>query len=655
MENIKTNPDELLRAIKAEEASAAGKKEGRLKVFLGYSAGVGKTYSMLEEAAMLKKAGRDVVIGIVETHKRAETAKLTEGFERITPRKIEYSGITLEEFDLDGALKRRPALVLVDELAHTNAPGSRHGKRFQDVEELLTAGINVLTTLNIQHIDGLNDVVFQLTGVKVSELVPDKMLLNAEEIELVDLTPEKLLERLKEGKVYIPERAEKAMERFFRVDNLVALRELSLNYTARRVDDKFRTENPEGMKSPWLMGSRLLVAVSPTRTSETLIRYTNRIADDLNAEWYAVYIEDPNKHEMSGVYVEQLKKNLNLAEELGAKVERLSSGNVAELLAGFAKENGINTILIGASGRPRIEEFFKGSILHDLVRLSGSVNVFVVGENNGKEKKVLTNYYSRRKWLFRPYLISLFSLAVMAALGWMLKEMADPVSLGMLLLLPVIVSGIIGGVRVGLFSSVVAVLAYDFFFVPPVLTFRIADIKYLPSFFVFIAISVTISYLAKVVRLQAAGFRFKDRFISAINSFSSELLASDTESEVLNKAARKMKEVFNNEVAILLPGKDRALRVRANTEKGAELGENDRAIALWAYMNDEEAGRKTGTLSSSKWYFVPITTKEKTAIGVVCLKPLTEEEGLTQEQRTLLGSFLNLIAMAVTNLKDEQI
>jgi len=644
------DPDRYLREIWSKEKSELARgKRGRLKIFLGYCAGVGKTYSMLEEADLSKKNGKIVAIGIVETHKRADTEEMTAGFEKIPLKKIEYSGLFLEEMDIDAVLARKPELVLVDELAHTNAAGSRHEKRFQDVEEFLNAGLNVFSTLNIQHIDSLNDVIYQLTGVKVGEVVPDSVIIKADEIELVDLTPEKLLERLHEGKVYVPEKAKVAMEKFFRKKNLAALRELSLNYTARRVEERSRTPEQEAMKFPWLLGSKLLVAISPSETSEKLIRYTSRIADDLKAEWCAVHIESLRQGGINGKLLQQLNKNLRLAKDLGGKVVNLSPGDVAEKLIRYSEENEVDMIVVGSSRRSRLEELFQGSVLNELVHRGGNVNIIVVGEKYKTDKMEIVKYHSGKEQLFRPYLASLLAIAVTAGFSWLLRSWINPESIGLLLILPAIVSGIIGGVRMGVFSSLAAVLVYDFFFVPPAFSFSVADAKYFPGFIIFIIIAVTISYLARVIRRQSEGYRFKDRYIAAINSFSAELLLAETQNEVLYKAVRKMRDAFGNEVAILLPEKNNKLKIRAATEKDPELSENDRAIAAWVFMNGKEAGRKTNTLSSSKWYFIPIRTK-KIVTGVICLKPIANDNEFTQEQKTLLDSFINLITLTLTNL-----
>lgn len=642
------NPDDLLKQIENDENNNLKKvKTGQLKIFLGYCAGVGKTYKMLQEANLKKKTGIDVIVGIAETHKRRETGELLKDLEIMPRKKIKYSGITIEEMDIDAVLKRRPELVIVDELAHTNAPGSRHLKRCQDVEELISAGINVFTTLNIQHIESLIDVVYQFSGIKVNETVPDKILENADEIELVDLTPEKLLERLHDGKVYIPERAKVAMKRFFRKDNLLSLRELSLSYTARRVEGQERIHEGDSdiMVHPWLLGSRLLVAISPSVSSERLLRFTHRIADDLNAEWYAVYVESMRQVEMSHKALEQLNKNLRLAEELGAKVFNLSAKGIADQIVDFAREKNVTLIVAGSSERSRFQEILKGSVLNELIKKSGSINVLVMGEKE-KSGETKQNYFINNKTSYKSYILSIIIIAVTVAAGWMLRDLVEPISIGMLLLLPVITSGILWGVRAGLFASLIAVAAYDFFFIPPLLTFRISDVKYMPSFIVFILVSVTISYLAKIIRWQAESFRYRERFISALNSFSRSLILEKDLNDILNRAVKNIKDAFESEVVIFLPDKKGNMRINAGTLKGFQLSENEMAIASWVYINGREAGKNTKTLSSSEWSYMPVNIENKT-IGVISLKNIGVKQILNSEQNKLLESFINVIAIAI--------
>ena len=381
------NPEDILKRIQQEEEeNNQPHLKGRLKIFLGFCAGVGKTFHMLEETRACVKNGIDAVIGVVETHGRKETEALLEGLTIIPKKKINYNGLPLEEMDLDAIIERKPKLVIVDELAHTNVPGSRHEKRYQDVEELLNSGIDVFTTLNIQHVESLIDIVQQISYVKIHETVPDSILELADEIELVDLTAEKLLERLHEGKVYVPDKAKQAMQKFFRKGNLLALRELALKYTAKRVDeDMLSYKQRYEIKTPWPVGSRLLVGFSASPTSERLLRITHRMAADMGADWYAVYVESPQQVEVSEKTRNQLDKNIRFAEELGAKVTALSGNVIADEIINFAREKNVTLIVAGLSHRSRIEEIFKGSVLNDLTKKSGQINVLIVGNDTSNK------------------------------------------------------------------------------------------------------------------------------------------------------------------------------------------------------------------------------------------------------------------------------
>ncbi len=372
------DPDELLARLKEEEQQQA---RGKLKIFLGYVAGVGKTYAMLEAAHQRKEEGVDVVVGYVETHGRKETEALVKDLEVLPRQQVEYHGTTLTDMDLDAVLARRPQLVLVDELAHTNAPGLRHPKRYQDVEEILDAGINVYTTVNIQHLESLKDVVQQITGVTVRETVPDRMIDEAYEIELVDLPTDELLQRLREGKVYIPDQAARALEKFFRKGNLTALRELSLRRAAERVDSQMLNYmHTKSIPGPWPAGDRIMVCISSHPLGERLVRAGRRLADDLNAEWYVVFVETPGHLHMPAQNRLRMQQNLQLAEELGARVVNITSESVADAVIEFARQHNITKIIAGKPLRPRWFEILRGTVIDQIIRNSGQIDVYVVSE-----------------------------------------------------------------------------------------------------------------------------------------------------------------------------------------------------------------------------------------------------------------------------------
>ncbi|HSA07267.1 MAG TPA: DUF4118 domain-containing protein [Candidatus Gastranaerophilales bacterium] len=643
------SPDEILKQIQEEEGESEITGRGRLKIFLGYCAGVGKTYRMLQEAANVKKQDNDVVIGVAETHGRVETEALLEGLEIIPKKKIDYKGLILEEMDLDSILERKPKIAVVDELAHTNVNGSRHNKRYQDVEELLNAGIDVYTTLNIQHIESIIDVVYRISYVKVDETVPDRILEMADEIELVDLPPEKLLQRLREGKVYIPQKAQQAMQKFFRRGNLLALRELALRYTAKQVDEEMRSYMERyAIKGPWPVGSRLLVGFSTSPTSERLLRITHRMAADLDAEWYAVYVESPQQIETTEKVTTQLQKNIRLAEELGAKVAALSGAIIADEILNFARQKNINLIIAGLSHRSRIEEIFKGTVLNELVRKSGPINVLIVG-NEGNQTQKYEKPDKTTKQNFMPYFISLLSIAVIIAGGWFLRSWIEPFNIGMLLLLPVIASDILWGVRVGLFTALISVAAFDFFLIPPYLTFVVGDVRYLPSFLVFFIVSLVVSILAKGIRWQTESARNRERFLFSLYSFSREIISAHNLDDILQRSVNSIYDAFDSNVIIMLPDENNMLQIKAQQGE-IVFDEKEKAVATWSYQNGQQAGRNTNTLSSAKWHYLPLKSEEN-ILGVLGVNPFKNGKFLSPEQQRLLESLANIVALYLQNYK----
>ena len=642
------DPDELLKKISPPPEET--KKKGRLKIFFGFCAGVGKTYRMLSEARIFKANGKDIVIGIVETHKRQETEALLPGLEIIPRKKIEYSGIILEEMDLDAILERKPEIVLVDELAHSNVPGSRHSKRYQDVEEILNAGIDVFTTLNVQHLESLIDVVYQSSGVKVQETVPDRILETADEVELVDLTLEKLFERLKEGKVYIPDKAKQAMQRFFRKGNLLVLRELALRYTAKRVGEDVRYYiEKNSVLGPLPIGSKLLVGISASPTSEKLIRFTNRLATDLEAEWYAVYVESPQQPDLDEKYSNQLQKNFRLAEELGAKVVSLSGNIIADEIIKFAKHKNITLIVAGLSQRSRLEELIKGSVLNKLVRKTGRMHILIVGSEQDEkiEEGEQLRYFPKQN--FRYYIYSFLLVGLTVLLGWIVRFHIDITNIGMILLLPVIISSFLWGIRIGLFSTLIAVGSFDFFFVPPYFTFSVENIKYLISFGVFVFVSVVVSVLAKLVRWKSEKIYHRELFIYALYSFSREMMAAKTLDEILQRAAKNISEAFESDVVIYILENGSNLEMKAKSDDDLKISEEDKAVAKWVFQNLKQAGKNTKTLSSAKWLCLPLKSKEK-CVGVLGLQTRNPNKVFTSEQCQLLESFASIISLSISKM-----
>src|SRR5215471_13808772 len=465
------SPEALLEAAKQEG-------RGRLKIFLGAAPGVGKTYEMLLSAQARRRDGIDVVVGIVEPHGRRETEVLLEGLEQIPRRQVDYKGHLLAEMDLDAILKRRPKLVLVDELAHTNAPGSRHPKRYLDVEELIAAGIDVFTTLNIQHVESLNDIVARITRIRVRETVPDSILDEADDIEVVDLSPEDLIKRLREGKVYVPHQAERAIRHYFSQGNLTALRELALRRTAQRVDEQLLSHmRAHAISGPWPAGERVLVCVSEAPGTGALIRYTRRVADHLRAPWTAIYVETARTQRLTDLERDRIADFLRLAERLGASTISIPGRNVAEEVVAYATANNITQIVIGKSSRSRWFEMVHGSVVHELVRKTGQISVHVISADDSESvpPKSVQTRSDFEPIRIEPYLGSAASVAVALSIGLLLTRFLAVQSISLVFLTAVLVSAIAWGLWPSLFAAIAGMLAYNFFFLPPLYTFTVAE------------------------------------------------------------------------------------------------------------------------------------------------------------------------------------
>jgi two-component system sensor histidine kinase KdpD len=640
------DPDQLLAHVQAEERRHV---RGRLKVFLGYAAGVGKTYAMLEAAQQRKAEGVDVVIGLVETHGRAETEAMIEGLEVVPRRPIEYRGTRLTEMDLDALLARRPKLAVVDELAHANAPGSRHPKRCQDIEELLAAGIDVYTTLNIQHLESLNDAVAQITGVVVRETVPDSILDSADEIELVDLPPEELRQRLNEGKVYVPDQAARAAQKFFREGNLTALREMTLRRAAEQVDDQMRAYmQTRAIPGPWPAAERLLVSVSPSPLSERLVRSARRLADELNAEWFAVFVETPELSLLTPPQRDQVMRALQLAEELGATALRLPGADVAETLLNYARANNITKVVAGKPLRPRWRELLQGSVVDRLIRQSGPIDVYVI---SGAASMPVPA--QARAWLphrpLRRYVVAagLVTMATLASAP--LSLVLTPTNLVMLYLAAVVVAAVYLGRGPAILASILGVLAFDFFFVPPQLTFVVDDAQYVLTFIGLFLVGLVISTLAAQAREQAESARNREAQALELFDLSRDLAAGISLDDILKALVRHMEQTFGREVVVLLSESGQLKPKAASPD--FRLEESELAVADWVYRNGEPAGRNTNTLPAARLRYLPL----KTAHGVLCVLgvkgPEKSERHLTSEEHRLMEAFASQAALALERVR----
>jgi two-component system, OmpR family, sensor histidine kinase KdpD len=639
------DPDELLARLKEEEQQQS---RGRLKIFLGYVAGVGKTYAMLEAAHQRREEGVDVVIGYVETHGRKETEALTKDLEVMPRLKVEYRGTTLTDMDLDVILARRPQLVLVDELAHTNAPEMRHPKRYQDVEELLDAGINVYTTVNIQHVESLKDVVQQITGVMIRETVPDRIVDEAYEIELVDLPTDELLNRLREGKVYVPEQATRALEKFFRKGNLTALRELSLRHAAAQVDDQMLDYmHTRSIPGPWPAGDRIMVCLSSHPMGERLIRVGRRLADVLNAEWYVVFVETPGHLHMPLQNRLRIQQNLRLAEELGARLVNLINEDVADAVIEFAHQHNITKIIAGKPWRPRWFEIIRGTVIDQIIRESGQIDVYVVSEGQVIPQKAAAGWIPASVRPHRPffrYLGSLVLVSLVTLLGFPLQTILAPTNLVMIYLVAVVLSAVFMGRGPSILASVVSVLAFDFFFVDPLFTFTVSDTQYILTFIGLLVVGLIISNSAAILRGQVDTLRKRGQQTQALNTLSRELTAAITLDQVLETVNEHVSDMFGRETAILLPESGR-LAVKASTP-GFTISESELAVADWAYKHGKEAGRGTNTLPASDIRYFPLITARET-VGVLGTRPQESQDYLTGDQRVLMEGVVNLAAIAI--------
>lgn len=646
------DPDELLKNIQAETHN-----RGKLKIFLGYAAGVGKTYAMLQAAHQRREQGIDLVVGYIETHKRKETEELVEGLEVLPRKQVEYRGTTLPEMDVDAVLARKPAIVLVDEFAHTNASGSRHPKRYQDVQEILDAGIDVYTTLNIQHLESMNDIVAQVTGVVVKETIPDSAIDEAFEIELIDLPPDELLARLKEGKVYVPEQASRAIDKFFRKGNLTALREMSLRRAAERVDNQMRAYmQTRAIQGPWAATERLLVCISPSPLSERLVRTTRRLSEELNAEWIALFIETPQSIAMSEPKRERVAKILQLAEDLGARSYTVSAGasieSISQTVIEFARKNNITKIVAGKPLRPRWQEIIRGSLVDNLIRKSKDVDVYVVASADAPSFPADENPFKLRSPLAR-YAWSVLLVALATILGVFIGWRLEPTNLVMVYLLAVVVAAIYLGRGPAVLASILGILAFDFLFVAPHFSFSVSDTQYLITFIALFLVGMVISQLTAWASEQAQAARQREAETAELYDLSRDLASSADLESILKQLKKHFEQTFEKVVAVLLAKEDK-LEIRISSDD-LQLSAEEIAVADWVYRHAEPAGRYTNTLPAAQLRYLPL----KTAGGVVGVlgigKLNTAEADLAPAKRRLVEAFANQGAQAIERaLLEEQ-
>ncbi|MGH7235299.1 MAG: DUF4118 domain-containing protein, partial [Nitrospiraceae bacterium] len=643
MADTRPDPDALLRRVQAEEAQQA---RGKLKVFFGATAGVGKTYAMLEAAHEQREDGVDVVVGVIETHGRAETEALLKGLEILPPRVIEHRGVRLHEFDLDAALARRPAIILMDEWAHTNAPGSRHPKRWQDVEELLKAGIHVYATVNVQHLESLNDIVAQITGVRVSETVPDSVLEQADDVELIDLPPDDLIQRLKEGKVYVPQQAQHAIRNFFRKGNLMALREMALRRTAERVDQQMEVyRRDHAVIRTWPAAETVMVCVNIKPRGARLVRAARRMAADLHAKWIAAYVQTPRHLGLPEAERERVFQTLRLAEQLGAETLTLSGENVAQEILTYARTRNVTKIIVGKPVRARWKEWIFGSVVADLVRQSGEIDIYVITGEAGEGRPLAAQVF-RRTSDWWSYGLGVFFVAVCTAVDWLMFPYFGVANLVMVYLIGVVVVASRYGTGPSILASILSVAAFDFFFVPPYLSFGVSDIQYVLTFAVMLVVALVISGLTVRIKRQADASRQRERRTAVLYAMSRDLATRRKIDDLAAVASQHLRDVLDSQVAVFLPDPSGRLALQHTEELFFEFDPKEAGVVQWVHEHSQRAGLGSDTLPGAGALYWPLVGTQG-SIGVLAIRPSQPGRLFDPEQLHLLETLANQMALAI--------
>ncbi|WP_374554023.1 DUF4118 domain-containing protein [Aquitalea pelogenes] len=646
MTDIRPDPDALLDAIKQDELAA---QRGRLKIFFGACAGVGKTFAMLSAARVRQQEGCKVLVGVVETHGRKETEAQLHGLEVLPLTQIEYKGRSLAEFDLDSALARQPQLILMDEFAHSNVPGSRHSKRWQDVEELLAAGIDVYTTLNVQHLESLNDVVGQITGIVVRETLPDHVFDQAAEVALVDLPPDELLARLAAGKVYLAHQAERAVKNFFRKGNLLALRELALRRTADRVDAQMRAYRADqSIKPVWHARERLLICVGHGPGTEKLVRSGKRLAASLDADWIAVFVETPALQRLPEAQRARIMKGLKLAQELGAETTVLGGSDLAATLLAYARSRNVSKLVVGKSSAGPLRRLLRQPLLEQLTRQADDVDVYVVSHEHDPDSTASQEGFNRllfgeasRQKQGHGYVAALLACLLTTGLVSLLTPFFDLSNVVMLYLLAVVLIAVRFGRGPGVLASLVSVATFDFFFVPPRLSLSVSDTQYLLTFAVMFAVALIISQLAARLRFEANIATYRERRTRALYELGRELAAALTANQIIDIAVSRLQPLFNASIVLLTPNSQEQLRAENDSTAQADLG-----VAQWVYDKQQAAGLGTQTLPSNAMLYLPLKAPMRNR-GVLAVLPEQQDQVFLPEQQRLLETCAAQIALAL--------
>jgi two-component system, OmpR family, sensor histidine kinase KdpD len=632
------DPDELLASLKLEEEKS---KRGKLKIFFGMCAGVGKTYTMLETAQAEKNKGIDIIIGYVETHNRKETADLVEGFEVIPRKTYQYKSTNVQEMDLDAIVSRNPKIVLVDELAHTNAPGSRHAKRFQDVLEILDNGINVYTTVNVQHLESRSDTVAQITGIIVRETIPDEIFENADEIEVIDLTPDELLQRLSDGKVYTPERSKEAIANFFRKGNITALREMALRIVADRVDKQLHEYMQlKRIKGPWKSGLHLLVAVSHTQQSGKLLRWAKNLSYTMGADLQAVYVE--TSYKPTSKESEQLNKNINLARQLGIKFRFITHSDMVKAIVDFAQKENITHIIIG---KPRVRNVLTllrlGNFVNRLIRYSGNIDVYILGSDTRssdkfREKVSLPSFTSN----LRQYLTASLIVILTAIICFLIKGFIGYQVVSFVLLFVVSTLAFFIGTGPVLLSATLSALIWDFFFIPPPYTLHVDKPEDMLMLIMFFIIALLSGVLTSRIKRQERKIRVREERTNALYQLTRELSTATGIEEVITIAKNDIRKYFNLKCRIMLKNDSNQLEYHVQDDPDFLLSGNDMSVAAWTFQHSTKAGKHTDTLPSGNCTFYPLKGNQMN-LGVIAIQ---QKEVFTQGEEQFWEAFISQIS-----------
>jgi two-component system, OmpR family, sensor histidine kinase KdpD len=652
MIEARPDPDQILASVKAEEARA---RRGKLRIFFGASAGVGKTYSMLEAARGVRASAVDIVVGYVEPHGRPETERLLDGLEQLPTLPVRYRGIVRNEFDLDAALRRRPSILIVDELAHSNLiegdPPPRHAKRWQDIEELLGQGINVWTTVNVQHLESLNDLVAQITGVRQRETIPDRIFDEADEIELIDLPPDDLLTRLESGKIYVPEQAAAAVDRFFRKPNLLALRELALRRMADRVDAAARAAGLADRTSrAWMARDRVLAAIGPDDQAEQVVRAGKRIADFFDAQWLVVYVETPDLLRLSAAERNRRIDLLRLAESLGAETVTLDGPSAAGTLIEYARTRNVTRLVVGAPKRRGWRAWLRSSTTQELVRKARSFDVITIGVQDealrSAKRAAMSGAEDSVPVPWKRYAWALATTGVCTVVAFAMYPYFELTNIVMAYVLGSTIAGLRFGRGPAMVGAIANVLAFDFCFVPPRFTFSVADVQYLVTFAVMLIVTLVIATLMSSVRQQTRVAGARERRTALLYAMSRELAATRGVTNMAQVAVRHVGEVFDCRAVVLLPDANQRLSYPTDAPQERSFRGADLSIAQWVLDHGKRAGLGSDTLPAAPALYVPLSD-ERQRLGVLAVLPENPRRVLLPEQRHLLETFAGQLGLAM--------